>query len=648
MFDYRQAFSRNIGWVTDSEQQILKGKRVAIAGMGGVGGEHLLTLARLGISRFNISDFDEFEIHNFNRQAGASLGSIDRAKVAVMQEMVLAINPDTDVRAFPQGTTKENINEFLEDVDIYVDSLDFFALEARKLLFRSCEEREIPIVTAAPLGMGTSVLCFMPGKMGFDEYFQLDGKEETDQLVNFLIGLSPSFLQKGYLVEPGAADFHAKKGPSMPMAVKMCAGVAGTTVLKILLNRGDVVVAPWSVQYDAYTNKMTKVWRPFGNKNPLQKLTAQIVRKIVTNAMPDKTRKETQDMDLLDQILDVAKWAPSGDNTQPWCFEKLSSTSFKVHGFDTRNWVVYDLQGRASQLAIGCLLENISIAAAEHGFSTKVEFEEGCPEDKPTFIVNLEKTQITRDDLYAYVKERTVQRRPMGTRMLSEREKQILESSLPKGYSLIWLEGGETKFTVARLMFGNAYTRLSMEEGFNVHSKIIEWNADTSEDKIPDRSLGLDWLTLKLMRWSLGSWKRFDFVARYLAGTLMPRILLDFIPSLACSAHFVLLRNEEAMETKDYVEAGRALQRFWLTCTQLNLGFQPEQTPIIFSEYLRRDVSFSRDERAQNSAKKMDTAIKSLIGEENLQKAVFMGRVGRTTKVKYRSVRKNLKALTQN
>ena len=65
------AFSRNIGWVTEAEQTSLRQARVAIAGLGGVGGAHLLTLARLGVGRFNISDFDRFEQHNYNRQVGA-------------------------------------------------------------------------------------------------------------------------------------------------------------------------------------------------------------------------------------------------------------------------------------------------------------------------------------------------------------------------------------------------------------------------------------------------------------------------------------------------------------------------------------------------------------------------------------------------
>ena len=69
-FSYDQAFARNIGWVTCAEQEALRGKRVAIAGLGGVGGSHLLTLACLGIGAFHVSDFETFDLPNFNRQAG--------------------------------------------------------------------------------------------------------------------------------------------------------------------------------------------------------------------------------------------------------------------------------------------------------------------------------------------------------------------------------------------------------------------------------------------------------------------------------------------------------------------------------------------------------------------------------------------------
>lgn len=277
-FDYELAFSRNIGWITPEEQATLRTKRVAIAGLGGVGGAHLVTLSRLGISKFNIADFDQFELQNFNRQAGATISSIGREKVKVLAEMAHEINPESEVSSFPEGVSSENIGKFLEDVDIYVDSIDFFALETRRQLFAECAKRGIPAVTAAPLGMGVGFLYFEPGKMTFEEYFRLDGHEREEQLMRFLAGLAPRVLQRTYLAVPDAVDFFAERGPSTVMACDMCAGITGTEVLKILLGRGRTRAAPEGMQFDAYRQKLIFTWRPFGNANPLQQLMLWLIK----------------------------------------------------------------------------------------------------------------------------------------------------------------------------------------------------------------------------------------------------------------------------------------------------------------------------------------------------------------------------------
>ncbi|MEO7150846.1 MAG: ThiF family adenylyltransferase, partial [Burkholderiaceae bacterium] len=103
VFSYREAFSRNIGWVTANEQEVLRTKRVAIAGLGGVGGSHLMTLARLGIGAFHIADFDTFDTANFNRQAGATVSTLGKPKVQVLSEMARDVNPELDIRLFPDG-----------------------------------------------------------------------------------------------------------------------------------------------------------------------------------------------------------------------------------------------------------------------------------------------------------------------------------------------------------------------------------------------------------------------------------------------------------------------------------------------------------------------------------------------------------------
>lgn len=278
-FDYSTAFSRNIGWVTEAEQASLRKKRIAIAGMGGVGGFHLLTLARLGIGAFTISDFDSFELANCNRQAGAMLSTMGNPKVDVLANMAKDINPELKMQCFSDGINDTNIDDFLNDADLYVDGLDFFALKARRTVFQKCAEKGIPIITAAPLGMGVALINYLPGGMPLNQYFGFNEDTEEEQILRFMLGLSPAMLQRGYLVDPTTVDFIKHRGPSTPMACELCAGVAASTALKILLKRGKVLTAPWGQQFDPYLNKYVRTWRPGGHKNPIQKIGVAIAAK---------------------------------------------------------------------------------------------------------------------------------------------------------------------------------------------------------------------------------------------------------------------------------------------------------------------------------------------------------------------------------
>lgn len=285
-FDYAQAFSRNIGWLTQLEQQTLRGARVAIAGLGGVGGAHLLTLSRLGISQFNLADFDDFDVHNMNRQAGAFMSTCGRSKIDTVAQMAQDINPEIDLRLFAQGVQPDNVDEFLRDVDVYVDGLDFFALPARRMVFAACRAKGIPALTAAPLGMGTAFLYFSPTGMSFEDYFQVEGHATHEQYARFIAGLSPAMLNRNYLVAPEAVNFEEKRGPSTVMACDLCAGLMGTSVLKVLLGRGRLRAAPWGLHFDAYRQRLKTTWRPFGNANPLQKILLALIRPVLRGTRP--------------------------------------------------------------------------------------------------------------------------------------------------------------------------------------------------------------------------------------------------------------------------------------------------------------------------------------------------------------------------
>ncbi|MCX2864470.1 nitroreductase family protein [Paucibacter sp. PLA-PC-4] len=349
------------------------------------------------------------------------------------------------------------------------------------------------------------------------------------------------------------------------------------------------------------------------------------------------------------QILDLARWAPSGDNTQPWRFEIIAPEHVVVHGFDTREHCVYDLDGHPSQISLGALLETAAIAASAHGLGLEISRRNELPESTPTFDVHLHADPSVRPDpLIDQIERRSVQRRPLSTRALSAAEKQQLQDCLPAGYKVHWLEGFTNRLQTALLMFRSARLRLTTPEAYRVHCDIIEWDCQFSATKVPDQALGVDAATTRLMRFVMKSWGRVQFFNRFLAGTWAPRLQMDFAPSLACAAHFVLYAPSQPKTVDDYVHAGRAMQRFWLKATELQLQLQPEVTPLVFARYAREQRPFSTIGNAMAAAADVKARLELLIGAELARTAVYMGRVGAGPNPSSRSLRRPLEDLIIN
>ncbi len=352
------------------------------------------------------------------------------------------------------------------------------------------------------------------------------------------------------------------------------------------------------------------------------------------------------DFGLIERILERARWAPSGDNTQPWRFEILGEHHLLVHGFDTRDHVVYDLDGRPSQLAVGALLETIAIAASAEGYACDIDRRPDTPETHLLIDVRLERdNQLSADVLAPFIEKRVVQRRAMSTRRLSVEQKQALAVSLPGGFAVLWFETWPERYRMARLMFDNAKIRLNIPEAFPVHKAVIEWNARFSEDRIPSRALGVDPLTERLMHWAMASWQRVEFLNRWLFGDLLPRLQMDMAPGLFCGAHLALLAPAEPTTVDDHLVAGRALQRFWLTATRLGLLIQPEMTPLIFSRYYRNSVRFSDMSWAAVEAGALRSRLSSQLSAWADDQLFFLGRIGCQSPPHARSTRRSVPAL---
>lgn len=278
-WSYDAAFCRNRGLIDTAEQEKLRNSRVAIAGVGGVGGIDLVTLARLGIGRFTIADPDVFEISNTNRQYGASSSTLGCSKADVMATIVKDINPEADIRILKHPIGPDNVVDFLKDVDLVVDGIDFFAIDARRLLFTKAASQGIYAITAGPVGFSGIWIVFAPDGMSFDRYFDIsDSMDTVEKLVAFVAGVAPKATQRAYLDMSGV-DPDAHVGPSSSLACQLAAGAMSAQVVKILLKRGHLLTAPYYHQFDAYLNRYACGRLRGGNRHPLQRFKRWMLTK---------------------------------------------------------------------------------------------------------------------------------------------------------------------------------------------------------------------------------------------------------------------------------------------------------------------------------------------------------------------------------
>ena len=146
-----EQFSRTRRLLGAAAMEALAKCRVAVFGIGGVGGHACEALVRSGVGTFDLIDDDAVSLSNLNRQIIATHRTLGRAKVEVMRERMLDINPDVEVRVHRRFLLPENAGEFpFDEYDYIVDAVDTVA--AKLALAEAARDHGIPIISAMGAG----------------------------------------------------------------------------------------------------------------------------------------------------------------------------------------------------------------------------------------------------------------------------------------------------------------------------------------------------------------------------------------------------------------------------------------------------------------------------------------------------------------
>ncbi|MEC7702260.1 MAG: hypothetical protein VYC19_05850 [Pseudomonadota bacterium] len=340
-------------------------------------------------------------------------------------------------------------------------------------------------------------------------------------------------------------------------------------------------------------------------------------------------------------ILGKAIWAASGDNAQPWSVNILSEDRVVVH-LATEKQNVYNLVPIPDWISLGMFIENMSLATA--GLGKRIDTE--MIDDYQIQVDLVPENDLVINPISKFIESRSVNRLSYKRDQIAAQTKHKLAALFDEDMELHWFDTDKKRFQIARAIMRSTDLRLRMEETYQIHKNMLDWENAQSHDGLPIESIGLSAFSAKSLKWLLANERRNNRVMKLPGATIFTQIELDLIPAMLCGAHFIASFKPDMRphpQAVDYVRAGRAMQRFWLTLTQEHLCMQPWYIVFMFSLYVERGMFFTtQHDRAQKLYKHFTQQITA---PENISvnHMFFTGRVGVPNKnPKGRSLRKPL------
>lgn len=159
-------YIRNLESVTIDDQLKLHESKAAIIGAGGLGGQVIVLLARLGIGNLAVIDHDVFDETNLNRQALSSMDVLGKSKAETAKEIAGRINPAVNVTPFHLRLNDSNADNILRGSDVIVDALD--NISDRFILEDFARTLGIPLVHGAVAGFEGQIMTIFPSDAGME------------------------------------------------------------------------------------------------------------------------------------------------------------------------------------------------------------------------------------------------------------------------------------------------------------------------------------------------------------------------------------------------------------------------------------------------------------------------------------------------
>lgn len=328
-------------------------------------------------------------------------------------------------------------------------------------------------------------------------------------------------------------------------------------------------------------------------------------------------------------ILEAGIRAPSGENAQPWRFD-VSGMEIRLHTVPKRDQSLYNFKQRGSYAACGAVIENMEIAAKHLGLvpSTSL-FPEPYNKDLVARMTLSEGAALHKEaELYGAIAARTTNRKPYLRDPLENSAREALQACAHEdGAGLLFVTDQKQIAALGRVGATNEQVMLMNKAVHDFFFSHVSWNK--AEDDAKKIGFYIETLELpppaKAMFKLFKDWKAMRFFNKLnFASVVAKQNAATYAASAAMGVITIL-----SLEPKSFVEAGRALERIWLTATTQGLYMQPLTGTIFLSYHLSEaseHASVFSDKERMLLTEQMDV-LRSLITETGRHPAI-MFRIG--------------------
>ncbi|MEK7650491.1 MAG: nitroreductase family protein [Patescibacteria group bacterium] len=332
--------------------------------------------------------------------------------------------------------------------------------------------------------------------------------------------------------------------------------------------------------------------------------------------------------DDIQEIIDLAIWAPSGDNSQPWRFQIIEN-KLRIFNIPNRDNPILNFQQSGSYLAHGALIENLNLLAKVRGYdSTIILFPDKTNSDFVAEITLVRNAlgQVS-DNLEQYVSKRHTNRKPYQTEPLDEPTAEALKGAVSQEYGQVVLVTDRKKIDQVAPLLSNM-ERIALENKDLHHSffRSIFWNKVRNQKGKP--GLFIETLELppparplfKLLKfWPVTCFANFFGFSR-LASKGNAKLYAQ------SGAYIAIMSKQD--DPVGFVNAGRLMQRAWLTATSLSLSVQPV-TGVLFMgrRFLSGDTGDFTQEHVDLAVSSYQK-LRSIVGLSDQDTIAILLRVG--------------------